>query len=101
MLSALDGAQMDLKASLPQSQLQLLDSRQQQLVAMTNFFNSCVTVTDVTLAIDIDDMMHEVHLNAPMKSQFKQLNTPVAGSLKVIRIFHLVHESADCRLSRW
>ena len=30
-----DGAQWDLKVSLPQSQLQLLDSRQQQLVAMT------------------------------------------------------------------
>ena len=82
MLSALYGTQMDLKASLPRSQLQLLDSRQQQLVAMTNFFNSCVTVSDVTLAIDIDDMTHEVHLNAPMKSQFKQVNTSGCRSLE-------------------
>ena len=35
------GAQWDLKVSLPQSQLQLLDSTQQQLVAMTNFNPSC------------------------------------------------------------
>ena len=53
VLSALDGAQMDLKASLPQSQLQLLDSRQQQLVAMTKLQPFLWAVNDVTLAIDI------------------------------------------------
>ena len=59
----------------------------------------CVTVTDVTLAIDIDDMTHEVHLNAPMKSQFKQVNTPVADSLKVIEMFLLVQ--VNSKQARW
>ena len=36
----------------------------------------------MTLAIDIDDMAHEVHLIAPMKSQFKQMNTSGCRSLE-------------------
>ena len=69
-------------------------------VAVTNFFNSCVSSYWCDSGDwHTDDMTHEVHLNAPMKSQFKQVNTPVADSLKIIEMFLLVQVNG--KQTRW
>ena len=86
------GACWDLKVSLPWFKPLLFDPRSNKTVAMTNVFNFlCSSYWRDFGDWHPDDMMHEVHSIAPMKSQFKQMNTSVADPLNVIRIFLLVH----------
>ena len=75
----LNGSQSEL--TLIQASASWSSQQQTSLLWQTSS-TSCIAVTDVTLAIDIDDMTHEVHLNAPMKSQFKQMNTSGCRSLE-------------------
>ena len=101
-----------MRSSLPQwgsvgsqSELTLIQasaswSSQQQTRCCDKLLPFLWTVNDVTLAIDIQmTWWREVHLNAPMKSQFKQVNTPVADSLKIIEMFLLVQVNG--RQTRW
>ena len=74
-------------------------------VAVTNFFNSCVTVSDVTLAID---MQMTWRMKSTWMLQWNRSSSKwillVAGPLKVIRMFLLVQvdvKMAICLIVKW